>query len=169
MEHQQRHRLRPVLAAALIVFCVGAAAAQPPAQDKHPYYPKALVELRLARALVQPAQGEEVLPLETEALGRIDGAIGELERVIGSQGSGRDERPAPAANLRRPDRYYRAIKHLAACQGDALKETEDPAFPGLRLRTAVAAGSARQMMSHAIEQQWRPPSDGAPEPTASRE
>ena len=119
-------------------------------QPKHPYYVHALSDLRTARAYLERPSTERVLDDEVRALEQIDAAIHELKVAAIEDGKNPARHPPIDTQLRRTDRFHKAMELLHSAREDCEHEEDDPAARGMRNRAIEHIEKAHHAVEHAL-------------------
>jgi len=119
---------------------------------RHPAYLHALTDLRFARAhLDRPTPDYRLNREEEHAIREIDAAIHEIKRAAINDGKDISHHPPVDANLRRTDRYHRALELLNKVFDDVNREEDQPDTRGLQRRALIHIDEARRIVRRAIE------------------
>jgi hypothetical protein len=117
----------------------------------HPAYLHALADLRDARAHLEHATAEPVVPEEVHAIDHIDKAIGEIKRAAIMDGKNIGDHMPIDTHLGRHDRFVKALELLDKAQRDVSGEEDQPDTRGLQQRVIVHIEEARHSVKHALE------------------
>jgi tetratricopeptide (TPR) repeat protein len=146
----QKRAMQHVGTAEQTVMAIIKETAPPP---KHPAYLNALSDLRSARAnLDKIAPNDVVDAQEMLAIQQIDAAIGEIKAASIDDGKNLNDHPAIDVNLKKTDRYHKALELLQKAQGDIKQEEDDPASQGLQHRAMVQVAAAEQTVTLIIRE-----------------
>ena len=117
----------------------------------HPAYLHALTDLRAARAhLDRMGPNDRVEDAQGRAIAQIDAAIKEIKQAAIDDGKNLDDHPPVDANLKRTDRFRRALELLDKAHHD-VKEDEDNHFArGLQHRALQHIDAAHRIVEHII-------------------
>jgi hypothetical protein len=132
----------------LVLVVAGCVVAQP---SRHPAYLRALSDLRTARWMLEHRPGDiAVSAHESEAIGEIDRAIGELKRAAIDDGKNiHDHPPADLPNDYR-GRLHKAADLLRKVRADTYREEDNPTAKGLRDRAIGHIDAALHATEQAI-------------------
>jgi hypothetical protein len=134
----------PLLMAVLLV--AGCATSQP---IRHPAYLHALSDLRTARWMLEHRPGDAAVSVhESEAIGEIDRAIGELKRAAIDDGKNIHDHPSADLPNDYRGRLHKAADLLRKVRADTYREEDNPNARGLRDRAIGHVDAAL----HAVEQ-----------------
>jgi hypothetical protein len=117
----------------------------------HPAYLHALADLRDARAHLEHATTEPVVPEEVHAIDHIDKAIGEIKQAAIMDGKNIGDHMPIDTHLGRHDRFVKALELLDKAQHDVSGEEDQPDTMGLQLRVIRHIEEARHSVKHALE------------------
>jgi hypothetical protein len=111
--------------AVLVVSCTPPPTASRP---QHPYYLRALSDLRAARWMIEhrPGNWQQTVD-ETEAVRRIDAAINEIKRASIEDGKNLNDHPRVDEVPDQPGRLHAALDYLRKARED-VSHDEDNAF-----------------------------------------
>ena len=134
------------------------------AGDAHPAYLHALVDLRLARALLarpsRPSRDAEVRWDERRAIEQIDAAIHQIREAAIDDGKRLEDHPPVDVRQRRPDRIRTAIALLDKVSRN-IDDREDNAFArGLRNRALGHIRAAIRFSREAVADRREALEDG---------
>lgn len=117
----------------------------------HPYYLHALSDLRYARALLDRLGSDDAVDNDSmRAIREIDAAIGEIKRASIDDGKDLSDHPPIDAQVRRTDRFHKAVEVLTKVHNDLNREEDDPAARGLKARAIQHVDEAHRAVDHAI-------------------
>jgi hypothetical protein len=117
----------------------------------HPAYLHALSDLRDARAHLEHATTEPVVPEEVHAIDHIDQAIGEIKQAAIMDGKNIGDHMPVDTHLGRHDRFVKALELLDKAQRDVSGEEDQPDTRGLQQRVIRHIDEARHSVKHALE------------------
>jgi hypothetical protein len=132
----------------LVLVVAGCVVSQP---SRHPAYLHALSDLRTARWMLEHRPGDAAVSVhESEAIGEIDRAIGELKRAAIDDGKNiHDHPPADLPNDYR-GRLHKAADLLRKVRADTYREEDNPTARGLRDRAIGHIDAALHATEQAI-------------------
>jgi hypothetical protein len=103
----------------------------------HPWYLRALSDLRNARANLERKGGDRQMKWdEHDAVGAIDRAIKDIKDAALDDGKNLDDHPPVDAHEARGGRLHKAADALRAARGDIDKEEDNAFASGLRGRAS---------------------------------
>ena len=117
----------------------------------HPAYLHALADLRDARAHLEHATAEPVVPEEVHAIDHIDKAIGEIKHAAIMDGKNIQDHMPVDAHMVRDGRFHKALELLDKAKQDVSGEEDQPDTQGLQSRVLHHIDEARRSVKHAIE------------------
>ena len=136
----------PLLMAVLLV--AGCATTQP---IRHPAYLHALSDLRSARWMLEHRPGDAAVSVhESEAIGEIDRAIGELKRAAVDDGKNIHDHPSSDLPSDYRGRLHKAADLLRKVRADTYREEDNPNARGLRDRAIGHVDAALHATERAI-------------------
>jgi hypothetical protein len=116
----------------------------------HPFYLYALSDLRLARAYLDKLTPNERLDMrEMNAIEQINAAISEIKQAAIDDGKNIADHPPIDVNLKRANRYVRALELLDKVHKDVNREEDNAYANGLKKRALWHVDKARAIV-HAI-------------------
>jgi hypothetical protein len=120
-------------------------------KGKHPSYLHALTDLRYARGYLDKLGSDDTVDNDSmQAIRQIDAAIGEIKRASIDDGKDLRDHPPIDANVRRTDRFHKAIELLDKARNDVNQEEDDAAARGLKNRALQHIDDAHRAIDHAI-------------------
>ncbi|WP_035052781.1 hypothetical protein [Andreprevotia chitinilytica] len=140
--------LRTLLPAAALLASFAAHADTP---GDHPYYLHALTDLRDARAHLEHLSSDKVDHAEEHAIREIDAAIGEIKKAAIDDGKDIHDHKPVDANLKRTDRFHKALELLEKARQDASHEEDQANTRGLQKRAVKHIEEAQHAVKHVIE------------------
>jgi hypothetical protein len=126
--------------------------APPAAAGAHPFYLKALSDLRVARANLERKGGDKQMKWdEKEAIGAIDRAIKDIKEAAVDDGKNLEDHPAIDVHEPRGGRLHRAGEALHAARADIDKEEDNAFARGLRGRASHDIDEALKLTQAGIQ------------------
>jgi hypothetical protein len=120
--------------AILLASCATSRPAPPP-PAQHPYYLRALSDLRAARWMIEHRPGDWVQTMdEQEAVHRIDAAINEIKHASIEDGKNLNDHPPVDAVSGQPGRLHAALDYLRKAREDVNHEEDNAYAQGLQGR-----------------------------------
>jgi hypothetical protein len=134
----------------LFVLVLAGCATQPP-PSRHPAYLHALSDLRTARWMLEHRPGDAAVSAhESEAIGEIDHAIGELKRAAIDDGKSLQDHPRADVPNDYRGRLHKAAELLRKVHADTYREEDNPNAVGLRDRALGHVDAALRATEQAI-------------------
>ena len=147
MNTQKKLVLRGPLLLAVLLFA--GCASTPP--SRHPAYLHALSDLRTARWMLEHRPGDAAVSVhESEAIGEIDRAIGELKRAAVDDGKNIHDHPSADLPSDYRGRLHKAADLLRKVRSDTYREEDNPNARGLRDRALGHVDAALHATEQAI-------------------
>ena len=146
-------RLLPIAFSGFALVALGAPLAgfaQTPAAAGHPHYTQALIDLRLARALLMVPDDTPAKKFATTAVGDIDQAMAEIKRASIDDGKSLDDHPPIDANVSHRDRLHEIQALVESADRDLKAEEDDKAALGWRARAVKDVADAHAFVLAAI-------------------
>ena len=132
----------------LLVLLFAGCATQP---NRHPAYLHALSDLRTARWMLEHRPGDAAVSAhESEAIGEIDRAIGELKRAAIDDGKNIHDHPSADVPRDYRGRLHKAADLLRKVRSDTYREEDNPDARGLRDRAIGHVDAALHATEQAI-------------------
>jgi hypothetical protein len=133
----------------MAVLLVAACATTQPI--RHPAYLHALSDLRTARWMLEHRPGDAAVSAhESEAIGEIDRAIGELKRAAIDDGKNIHDHPSSDLPSDYRGRLHKAADLLRKVRADTYREEDNPDARGLRDRAIGHVDAALHATEQAI-------------------
>ena len=133
-----------LLCVAALGLSLGAKTSYADTPGKHPSY------LHARAYLDKLAVDDQIDNDSMRAIREIDAAIGEIKRASIDDGKDLSDHPKIDTNLRRTDRFHKAIELLNKAHADVNKEEDDAKAVGLKDRAMVHIDEAHHAVEHAI-------------------
>jgi hypothetical protein len=131
-----------------VLLMAGCATTQP---VRHPAYLHALSDLRTARWMLEHRPGDAAVSVhESEAIGEIDRAIGELKRAAIDDGKNIHDHPSADLPNDYRGRLHKAAELLRKVRADTYREEDNPDARGLRDRAIGHVDAALHATEQAI-------------------
>jgi hypothetical protein len=132
----------------LLALLFAGCASQP---SRHPAYLHALSDLRTARWMLEHRPGDAAVSVhESEAIGEIDRAIGELKRAAIDDGKNIHDHPSADLPNDYRGRLHKAADLLRKVRSDTYREEDNPDARGLRDRAIGHVDAALHATEQAI-------------------
>ena len=137
--------IRITLLSLLVATCASVAYADKP--GRHPHYLHALSDLRHARALLDKLAMNEHRDLwESKAIEKIDAAIRTIKEASIDDGKNLNDHPPIDTQLKRGERYRKALELLDAAHRDVTMEEDTAKSQGLQGRIIADVDEAHRIV-----------------------
>ena len=137
----------------LVILLASCATSRPPAPPpaQHPYYLRALSDLRAARWMVEHRPGDWAQTMEEQtAVHRIDAAINEIKRASIWDGKNINDHPPVDEIANQPGRLHAALDYLRKAREDVGHEEDNGYAQGLQARAYQHIDGAIGALKNAI-------------------
>lgn len=137
----------------LAILLASCATSRPPAPPpaQHPYYLRALSDLRAARWMVEHRPGDWAQTMEEQtAVHRIDAAINEIKRASIWDGKNINDHPPVDEIANQPGRLHAALDYLRKAREDVGHEEDNGYAQGLQARAYQHIDGAIGALKNAI-------------------